>query len=187
MALHPEIQEMCRKEIDELFDDPLCFQNGEITFEAVQTNLKYVERCILETLRLFPPVFIFFRKLQTPLKLELENKTYLLPVGTNVTVVPYLIHRKEEYFPEPDKFDPDRHLIEEVAKRPSYSFLPFSGGPRNCLGLKFAMVEMKVMVAYLLRNFVMTTTDRMEDIPMLPFITLTPAKDYTFQFVKRNV
>lgn len=121
------------------------------------------------------------------MKIVHENKTYLLPVDTNIASLPYLLHRNPEYFPDPDKFDPSRFLPEEVEKRHSYSFIPFSGGPRNCLGLKFAMLEMQVVVAYLLRHFVISTTDKLEDIPLLPYTTLTPAKDFTFTFKKRSL
>lgn len=162
-------------------------KNGRITYEAVQGDLKYVERCILETLRLFPPVFMFLRQLKKPMKIVHDNTTYLLPVGTNIASLPYLLHRNPEYFPDPDKFDPNRFLPEEVAKRHSYSFIPFSGGPRNCLGLKFAMLEMKVVVAYLLRHFVISTSNKLENIPLLPYTTLTPAKDSTFRFKKRSL
>lgn len=105
----------------------------------------------------------------------------------NAIVAPYILHRREEYYPDAQKFDPDRFLPEEAASRHAYSYLPFSAGPRNCLGLKFAMVEMKVIMAYLLRNFEMTTTDRMEDIRLMPHTTLTPERDYTFVFKKRNL
>lgn len=172
--------------MDTIFENPNLCKNGLLTYESVQGNLKYVEHCILETLRLFPPVFLFLRQLKSTMKIVHENKTYLLPVGTNIGVLPFLMHRNPDVFPEPDKFDPNRFLPEEVGKRHPYSFIPFSGGPCNCLGLKFAMLEMKVVVAYLLRNFVMSTTDKMEDIPLLPYTTLTPAKDFTFKFQKRK-
>lgn len=128
----------------------------------------------------------------TPTQKTNENCSWQhdLPVASGYEhsySLPYLLHRNPEYFPDPDKFDPNRFLPEEVAKHHSYSFIPFSGGPPNCLGLKFAMLEMKVVVAYLLRHFVISTSNKLENIPLLPNTTLTPAKDSTFRFKKRSL
>lgn len=177
---------MCQEEIDGMFENPEYFQNDKITFEAVTSGLKYLERCINETMRLYPPVFMMFRQLESYLELNHNNKKYHLPAGVNVVVAPYLTHRNSEYFPSPEKFDPDRFLPEETAKRHACSFIPFSGGPRNCLGMKFAMMELKLVAAYLLRNFEISTTDKIHDIPLMPFVTLTPERDYTFCFHIRN-
>ncbi len=179
MAHNPEIQQACQKEIDQLFQHQNQ-QNEDLLFESVQGELKYLERCIIETLRLFPPVFVFIRRLITPLDIEHKGETIRLPSGTSVVVLPYMIHRKEHYYPDPYKFDPDRFLPEEQAKRHAYTYLPFSAGNRNCLGLKFAMLEMKTIAAYILRNFDISSTDKIGDIPLLPFTTLAPQRDYMF-------
>ncbi len=109
----------------------------------------------------------------------------MLPSGTNAVVSPFCLHWKPEYFPEPDTFNPDRFLPEEIAKRSAYAFIPFSAGPRTCLGIKFAMIVMKTVAAYMLHNFEITTKDKMEDIALLPHITTTPERDYNFTFKKR--
>lgn len=108
----------------------------------------------------------------------------MLPPGTSAAVTPFGLHRKPEYFPEPEIFNPDRFLPEEIAKRSAYVYLPFSAGPRNCLGMKFAMIEMKTIASYLIRNFEITTTDKIEDVELLPYVTITPSRDYTFTFKK---
>lgn len=70
MALNPEIQEQCRKEIDEVFEDPMLVDNGKMNYESCSnSSLKYLERCILETLRMYPPVLVFVRDLAAPIRI----------------------------------------------------------------------------------------------------------------------
>ncbi|ODN05221.1 Cytochrome P450 4C1 [Orchesella cincta] len=184
MALHPEYQELCRKEIDQVFEDPSQVSDGNLSFE-VMNNLKNVERCLFETMRLLPVAFGFMRNLKTSLTIEYEGQNVHVPAGTCILITPWVIHRNEEDYPEPEKFDPDRFLPEECAKRHPYAYLPFSAGPRNCIGLKFGMNEMKTVAAYVLRNFELSTSDRLEDVALLPNITLTPERDYNFRLKRR--
>lgn len=132
---------------------------------------------------------VFFQINKIPIEpflVDNNGSSVELPVGTNVVVSPFALHRKPEYFTNPEDFNPDRFLPEEVLKRPPQSYIPFSGGPRSCLGMKFGMIEMKMMGAYILRNFTLSTTDRKEDIPLLPNLTLTPERDYSFVFTQRS-
>ncbi|CAL8127942.1 unnamed protein product [Orchesella dallaii] len=184
MSLHPQHQNQCRKEIDQVFDEPSKFSNGNLFYESL-TSLKYVERCLLETLRLLPVAVAYMRRLQAKLRIEYEGKEVDVPPGTSIIIVPWVIHRNEEYYPNPEEFNPDRFLPEENAKRHSHSFLTFSAGPRNCIGIKFGMNEMKTVAAYVLRNFILSTTDKLEDVPLLPYMTLTPQRDYNFRMKKR--
>lgn len=156
-----------------------------LTFEAL-SNLKYLERCIMETLRLFPPVYIYMRQLSSPLPIKINENLVQVPPGTSVVVIPSAIHMNPDYYPDPKTFNPDRFLPEEVTKRPLGSFIPFSGGPRGCLGVKFAMMELKVTAARVLRNFQLRTSDKLKDIPINPYVTLTPIRDYTFTFTRRE-
>lgn len=118
---------------------------------------------------------------------EYQGKTVLIPSGTHCIIPPITVHRREDYFPEPLKFEPNRFLPEEYTNRHAYSFIPFSAGTRNCLGLKFAMIEMKIIAAYILRYFEIFTTDKFEDMVLLPNTTLTPSKDFTFSFKRRRI
>lgn len=117
---------------------------------------------------------------------DCNGKTLVLPSGTMIILPPISVHRRPNYYPNPHKFDPDRFLPEECANRHAYSFIPFSAGPRNCLGQKFAIIEMKILAAYIIRHFKMSTTENFENIKLLPFTTLTPAEDFWFVFKKRN-
>lgn len=188
MALNPEIQKKCQEEVDDLFSQQLeKWNNGNISLETVKGGLKYVEQCILETLRIFPVAFILVRELQSPLEITYNKKPVLVPAGTSVSVSPYILHRNEKYYPNPEKFDPDRFSKSEMEKRHCCAYIPFSAGPKNCVGQKFAIVELKTTAAYLLRNFEFETLDTFESVSLLATLILTPERDYRFVLKKRNV
>ncbi|ODM93489.1 putative cytochrome P450 4aa1, partial [Orchesella cincta] len=176
LALHPEHQEKCREEVDQIFND-----------EALNFNdlseLKYMEKCFLETLRLLPPVFMFGRQLESPLCLK-NNIT--LPPGTNVYVCPLAMHKDEKYFPNPEAFNPDRFLPGECQQRHQYAFSPFSAGPRVCPGMKPAILSIKILVAKILHKFEITSDVKMESFKFRFTLTMSPEIEPTFVFKPRN-
>ncbi|CAL8085021.1 unnamed protein product [Orchesella dallaii] len=181
LALHQEHQELCRQEIDRAYEDPTKFKNGILEFEALK-ELKYLERCILESLRIHP-ITIILKRLEAPLKVD-EDLT--IPKDVSVIVAPYVLHHLPQYYHNPEKFDPDRFLLENIRERHPYAYIPLSGGPRNCIGMKFALIEMKVMVATILRNFEVSTADRKEDIKLVVEGVIKPASSIKFNLVKRQ-
>lgn len=76
-----------------------------------------------------------------------------IPAGTNVVVLLWQLLRDEKLFSDPHSFRPERHLDVETSNLAAYSYIPFSAGPRNCIGQKFALLEMKTMVIQLLRHY----------------------------------
>lgn len=115
--------------------------------------MTYTQQVLEETLRLYPPVWLFTRRANE--KDELEH--YDVPVGTDIYLSPYILHRTAELWPEPDAFDPDRFEQTERPKR-ERPYFPFSLGPRRCLGEYFSFLEMKVHLGLLLPKFRMQKT-----------------------------
>lgn len=141
LANHPDVQEKALQEIKDVLGD-----RDKLTFRDLQ-NLKYLELVIKETLRLYPSVPIYSR-------VTTEDTVYdgdkIIPAGVTLIVVCYTINRNPNVYEEPDKFIPTRFSGTE--NKP-FSYLPFSAGPRNCIGQKFAMLNMKHTLATMLLNF----------------------------------
>jgi cytochrome P450 len=112
-------------------------------------QLDYTEQVIKETLRLYPPIHLGSR---TAIE-DVEYQGYVIPAGTRVLYSIYLTHRDKREWPDPDRFDPDRFLPEKIRGLSPYSYLPFGGGPRNCMGMAFAQVEAKVVLARVLQRY----------------------------------
>ncbi|ODM95271.1 Cytochrome P450 4V2 [Orchesella cincta] len=171
----------CRREVDSIFNNEIKCPNGKLTLETL-SEMKHLERCLFETMRMYPAGPILGRKLETALKINNELE---IPVGTNVGIPIVLLHRCPENFPEPDQFQPDRFLPENCRKRHPYSYLPFSAGSRGCIGMKLAIMETKTVVAYILREFELETRDKIEDVTHIPSITLQLERGYYFRLKKR--
>ncbi|XP_076255638.1 cytochrome P450 4C1-like isoform X1 [Rhynchophorus ferrugineus] len=132
-------------------------------------NLQYTERVIKETLRLFPVGAFFVRSVTE----DTDVGDFVIPKFSTVYFGVVYIHRNAKYWPNPLNFDPDRFLPEEVAKRHPCCYIPFSYGPRNCIGKNYAMMNMKVLVSTVLRKFkIHCAYKRIEDIKLKTNIVL---------------
>ncbi|XP_075215298.1 cytochrome P450 4c21-like isoform X2 [Lycorma delicatula] len=131
---NPEVQENIFKELDEVFGD----SERESTIEDLN-RLDYLDRVIKETLRLYPSVPALAR--ETDSDIELRHRGYIIPSTTNVFVVPYILHRNSKYYSNPEKFDPDRFLPDQNQQRHPFSYIPFSGGPRNCIAIRLKLED----------------------------------------------
>ncbi|GBM26720.1 putative cytochrome P450 4d14, partial [Araneus ventricosus] len=88
-----------------------------------------------------------------------------IPKDTTCAIVTYFLHRDEEVFPDPEKFDPDRFLPEIRVHIPEFAYIPFSGGPRNCIGYKFAEMEVGTIMCSILRNFTVESLNKVLPVP----------------------
>ncbi|KAF2894454.1 hypothetical protein ILUMI_11716 [Ignelater luminosus] len=148
-----EIQQNVRDEINKVLKK----HNGEITYDALM-EMKYMGQVIDETLRKYPPLTSLNRKCMKDYKLpdtdiEISNGTAVL--------IPILgLHYDPEYFPDPDVFDPDRFSEENKSLIKPYTYLPFGDGPRNCIGLRFGLIQTKVGLTFLLKNYKCTLNEK---------------------------
>ncbi len=145
LAVHPEYLARVRAELDEV----LAESGGEITLEATKA-MKVLGNAINEAGRMYSPVGNVPRGVVK----DFEFGGYQVPEGTRVSLSLAACHRLPHIFQNPDKFDPDRFAPpREEDKKAPYSLVTFGGGARICIGMNFALVEMKAMLAQLLRKF----------------------------------
>ncbi|XP_012543158.1 cytochrome P450 4C1 [Monomorium pharaonis] len=174
LAEHKDVQERIRNEVSALMQA----NEGKITISTLN-DMTYLERCLKESLRLYPSVPFISRVLSE----DVNMKSYLVPSGTVLHINIYDIHRDPNFWPNPDVFDPDRFLPERIQKRHPYSYLPFSAGPRNCIGQRFAMMELKAIMASLIYNFYLEPVDYLKDLQFKTDIISRVTKPIRARFV----
>ncbi|XP_063607463.1 cytochrome P450 9e2-like [Penaeus indicus] len=142
LAKHPEIQQRLRQEISEMVEE-----HGDITYQGIM-EAKYLDACIMETLRMYPPGLFLERKCVKEYKIPDTDVT--IEPGVIVTSPIFNIHRDPKYWPEPEEFRPERFLPENKANITHLTHIPFGIGPRNCIAMRFALMEAKVGLAKML-------------------------------------
>jgi cytochrome P450 len=130
---------------------------------------EYLEAVVKESLRLRPIIPLVARRLQEPT----EIGGHLLPAGVTVTPSIWLMHRRPDIYPNPDEFRPERFLEEPAG---TYTWIPFGGGVRRCLGASFAMFEMKQVLAAIADNVWLEPADPVPEKVARRAITFTPEK-----------
>lgn len=148
LANHPEIQTLARNEQKELFGTD---KDRQVTLQDLN-DMKYLDLVIKESLRLYPSVPGIGRQVTE----DIDYHGNVIPKGAIVNLLIYGINRDPDYHENPDEFIPDRHLS---SNGKFYSNIPFSAGPRNCIGQKFATLEMKSTISKVIRNFELFPTN----------------------------
>ncbi|KAK9744644.1 Cytochrome P450 [Popillia japonica] len=174
---HPEIQEKLYEEVHGILQ-----HKSTPTLVSELSNMKYLECVIKETLRLYPSVPVVSRKIEQ----EITLGEYKIPASTNITLHIYALHHLPETFPNPNKFDPERFFPENSQNRHPYAYLPFSAGPRNCIGQKFVMYEEKTMLSSLINRYKVTAVDTREDIKFSIGLVLKPLKGIILKLERRE-
>jgi cytochrome P450 len=143
LSSHPRVMKQTKVEVDEILKD------RKPSIKEI-TRLVYLDQVIKETMRLYPPIHVANRIADNDLHLQ----GCPIPKGERIMLSYYLTHRDAQVWEEPGRFKPERFGRGAAqSKQPPFSFLPFGGGPRNCIGAAFAQVEVKVILARILQRF----------------------------------
>eukprot|EP01095_Lingulamoeba_sp_RSL-Kostka_P006923 TRINITY_DN2197_c0_g1_i4.p1 TRINITY_DN2197_c0_g1~~TRINITY_DN2197_c0_g1_i4.p1 ORF type:complete len:496 (-),score=141.65 TRINITY_DN2197_c0_g1_i4:198-1685(-) len=168
-----------REEISSILgDDPV----DEIPFDSL-SKFKYLDMCLNETLRCYS---IAPATVRTTGNKPLQLKNYKIPPNQIVIISFYALHHQSDYFPEPEKFIPERFdkSSEYYVEKPIYAYIPFSIGSRNCIGKNFAKIEGKIMLIQLLHNFDFQLRDDI-DLGLVQNLTLRPSKGLPAKVISR--
>jgi cytochrome P450 len=162
LSQHPDVEARLHAEIDSALG------GRRPMFEDLQ-NLPYTRMVLSESMRLYPPAWAIGRR---ALK-SFNALGYEVSAGSVVLMSQYIMHRDERFFPEPERFDPERWTAESQAQRPKFSYFPFGGGARVCIGEQFAWMEGILLLATIAQQWRM----RLEPghvVDIQPLITLRP-------------
>ncbi|CAH2989301.1 unnamed protein product [Chilo suppressalis] len=177
LANHKDIQDKIFEELHTIFDE----SDRSASYDDL-SEMRYLECCIKESLRLYPPVPFISRQITESIDLG----GYKIPSDVFCHIHIYDLHRREELFPDPLKFDPDRFLPENCIGRHPYAYIPFSAGPRNCIGQKFAMMEMKLALSAILRRFDLKPVTKPWELRIAADMMLRSTEPIYVIFEKRN-
>ncbi|KAG8289884.1 hypothetical protein J6590_095406 [Homalodisca vitripennis] len=148
MALHPDIQEKVRKEVDEV----LCRHDGVITYQALK-EMAYVEQVIYEALRRYSPFPILTRNCTKQYQM---SDGLVIEKGTRVVIPLVALHHDSDYYPDPYQFDPERFSPENLRNHLGTTSIPFGDGPMVCLGQRFGKMQAKCVIATIISQFELT-------------------------------
>ena len=176
---NPDIQERLYEEIKEARES-----SGDLDYETL-FSLKYLDAFINETLRMYPPIPLFARMCVEDHKLP---NGLVVDKGTGLLFPVYTIHHNAEYYPEPEKFDPERFMPENKNQIEPCTFLPFVQGPRNCIGMRFALLEAKMTLANLLLKYkFVESPNTPKELVIDTKVATLSAKNMTMRIVKRSL
>jgi cytochrome P450 len=162
LAQNPEVERNFHAELDEVLD-------GRLPTVADLPRLKYTEKIAKESMRLYPPAYGVGREAIR----ECELGGYRIPAKAQLFMFQWVTQRDPRFFPEPNRFSPERWTDEFTNSLPKYAYFPFGGGPRACIGNYFAMMEVVLLLAAIGRKFrLKLANDR--PIEILPAMSLRP-------------
>nr|XP_012139372.1 PREDICTED: cytochrome P450 4c3-like isoform X2 [Megachile rotundata] len=174
LGRHPQYQEKILNEYYEVTKEK------KLTLDLL-SKLTWLEACIKECWRIYPVVPLIARQIYHPITILGHN----IPIGSTVVVNSFLLHRDPRYFPDPDAYKPERFLPNGL-KYPSYAFLPFSAGSRNCIGSKYAIMMVKVLSLFVLKNFHVISLDAEDQLRFISELVLHNANGLRLKITPRK-
>uniref|UniRef100_A0A5F9CI33 Cytochrome P450 3A n=1 Tax=Oryctolagus cuniculus TaxID=9986 RepID=A0A5F9CI33_RABIT len=143
LATHPDVQQKLQEEIDTVLP------NKELATYDTLVKMEYLDMVVNETLRLYP----IAGRLERVCKKDVDINGTFIPKGTIVMMPSYALHRDPQHWTEPDEFRPERFSKKNKDNINPYIYHPFGAGPRNCLGMRFALMNIKLALVRLMQNF----------------------------------
>jgi cytochrome P450 len=177
LSQNPKEERSLHDEVDSVLD------NNDRTVPTAKdiSKLNYTQRVFAESMRLYPPAWAIGRQ---AIK-DCNIGDYVIPAGSSILMSQYLMHHDPRYFPEPERFDPERWNSQEKAKRPRFSYFPFGGGTRSCIGETFAWMEGILIIATIARRWRMRIMPG-HPIIVQPLVTLRPKYGMQMRLIDRN-
>ncbi len=146
-------------------------------------KLKYIEQVLMESMRLYPPSWAIGRQ---AIKDYPINEKYTIPSGSVIIMSQYLMHHDVRYFSDPEKFIPERWSLKFKTTIPRFSYFPFGGGPRSCIGEPLAWIEGVIVLANIINNWKLTIEDKNKgNIELQPLVTLRPKNGIKMKISRR--
>lgn len=177
LATHPDVQKKLHDEIDSALPN-----KAPVTYDVLM-GMEYLDMVINEGLRLYP----IANRLERISKKAVEINGLFIPKGITVMVPTYPLHRDPEYWPEPEEFRPERFSKENKGSIDPYVYMPFGNGPRNCIGMRFALLSMKLAVVSVLQNFTLQTCEQTENhLKFARQIILQPENPIILKIISRD-
>jgi cytochrome P450 len=162
LTQHPDLEKILAADVSNTLGD------GQATVEDLR-RLRSAEQVVLEAMRLYPPAWLIGREALH----DCEIGAYVVPAGTTIYMSPWVIHRSSSYFNEPEEFRPDRWRGDLATQLPRFAYFPFGGGPRVCIGNRFAMMEAVLVLVTMVQQFRIEGATG-HPVRPLPSITLRP-------------
>ncbi|XP_053678282.1 cytochrome P450 4d2-like [Anopheles nili] len=179
LAKHPDIQEKLYNEIRDVLGED--YRSAPLTYNTLQ-NFTYLDMVVKESLRLLPPVSFIGRRLVE----DIEMNGVTIPAGTDFTIPIYVIHRNPEVFPDPERFDPERFSEDNSNRRGPYDYIPFSIGSRNCIGQRYALMELKITIIKMVAHYRILPGKNMPQVRLKTDLVLRPDKGIPIKLQSRT-
>ena len=161
LSQHPDVEARLVAELSSVL-------GGRPAVAADLAQLPYLKQVVQESMRIYPPVWGISRRAEE----DSEFGGYRIPAGAYITMLAYTLHRHPDWWPEPERFDPERFSPANSHGRHPFAYLPFAGGPRTCIGAGMAMLEVQLVLALLLQRF---------EVRMVPGHPVVPLASVTYR------
>ncbi|KAF7689170.1 cytochrome P450 3A27-like isoform X5 [Silurus meridionalis] len=177
LASNPETMKKLQEEIDETFPN-----QAAVDYDMMM-NMDYLDAALNESLRLYPVAY----RLERVCKKTVEIKGVIIPKDTAIFIPTYTLHRDPEYWTDPDTFNPERFTQENKENIEQYAYMPFGLGPRNCIGMRFALVIIKLAVVEILQRFDISLSEETKvPLELINTGVLAPKHPIKLKFTPRN-